>query len=190
VRELSLHLLDIVENSLEAGATRVLVDVAEDTIRNRLTIKVEDNGRGMDQTTLARALDPFFTTRTTRHVGLGLPLLRAAAQRCDGDLRIQSRPGHGTTVAADFRRDHIDRAPLGDIESTLLALVLMVGESDIRYTQRRDKKVFALDTAELREALGSVPLGHPRVRAWVQQYIQEGLESLSEGALCEADSVV
>ena len=109
MRELSLHLLDIVQNALEAGASRVQITVNEDARHNRLTITVEDNGRGMDAEMLARVADPFFTTRKTRHVGLGIPLFKAAAQRCAGDLIITSEPGQGTKVVAEMQRDHIDR---------------------------------------------------------------------------------
>jgi anti-sigma regulatory factor (Ser/Thr protein kinase) len=184
VRELSLHLLDIVQNALEAGASRVQIIVNEDAQRNRLTIAVEDNGRGMGAETLARVADPFFTTRTTRHVGLGIPLFKAAAQRCAGDLTIASQPGRGTTVVAEMQRDHIDRAPLGDIKSTLLSILLMADSdrvtADIRYEQRLDDRTFVLDTKEVREALDGVPLSHPQVRNWLEGFIDEGLADLRE----------
>jgi anti-sigma regulatory factor (Ser/Thr protein kinase) len=178
VRELSLHLLDIVQNALEAGASRVQIIVSEDSQRNRLTIAVEDNGRGMDAETLARVSDPFFTTRKTRHVGLGIPLFKAAAQRCAGDLTITSQLGQGTRVMAEMQRDHIDRAPLGDVKSTLLSMLLMAGSADIRYEQRFDDCTFVLDTKEMREALDGVPLIHPQVRDWLEEFIAEGLADL------------
>ncbi|MBC7234854.1 MAG: ATP-binding protein [Chloroflexi bacterium] len=180
MRELSLHILDIVENSIEAGATRVEILVNEDSRANRLTIVVEDNGRGMDAETLKRVGDPFFTTRKTRHVGLGIPLFKAAAQRCAGDLIVSSEPGKGTKVVAEFQRDHIDRAPLGDIKSTLLGLILSCEQCDIRYEQRLDGRAFVLDTRELRDILGQVPLSHPQVRDWLEEYIEEGLAELRQ----------
>lgn len=178
MRELSLHLLDIVQNALEAGANRVEITVNEDSHRNRLTIAVEDNGRGMDAETLRRVTDPFFTTRKTRHVGLGIPLFKAAAQRCAGDLTIASQPGQGTKVVAEMQRDHIDRAPLGDVKSTLLSILLMASSADIRYEQRFDDRAFALDTKEVRDALDGVPLTHPQVRDWLEGFIDEGLAAL------------
>jgi len=124
MRELSLHILDALENSLEAGATAIELTIEEDMRADRLTIAVRDNGRGMSKAQLDRVFDPFFTTRTTRHVGLGVPLFKAAAQRCNGDLTVTSQPGEGTTLQAIFQHSHIDRAPLGDIQGTLLAVIL------------------------------------------------------------------
>ncbi|MBC7315102.1 MAG: ATP-binding protein [Chloroflexi bacterium] len=178
MRELSLHILDVIENALEAGASRIEVEIDEDTARNVLAIRVADNGRGMDEETLRRVTDPFFTTRQTRHVGLGLPLFKAAAERCNGGLTITSQPGKGTEVRAIFQYDHIDRAPLGDMPATLLGAILSHHACDIAYRHRVDGQTFTFDTAELREALGGLPLSHPQVRAWLEAYLQEGIQSL------------
>ena len=178
MRELSLHILDIVENSFEAGATRADLRISEDRRANWLTIVVSDNGRGMDAETLQRVGDPFFTTRTTRHVGLGIPLLRAAARRCSGDLLLTSEPGKGTCLEATFEWDHIDRAPLGDIKGALLGMMLFQARADIHYRHFRDGRVFEFDTAEMREQLGNIPLTHPRVRAWLDGFLEEGLAEL------------
>lgn len=180
--ELSLHILDLLQNSLEAGATYIQLDIVEDTAQNRLAISVEDDGRGMHEKALARVDDPFFTTRTSRRVGLGIPLLKAAARRCNGDLRVTSRVGMGTRVEVDFERDHIDRAPLGDMISTLLGFILSSpadGETcDIRYTHRLDGHIFTFDTREIREVLGGVPLTHPRVRRWMEDFLHQGFADL------------
>ena len=112
MRELSLHILDLVENALTAGADRITVRVEESTATDRLSIRVQDNGKGMPEEKIRHLEDPFVTTRKTRRVGLGLSLLAAAARRCDGDLSVTAPPGRGTTVRADFRRSHIDLAPL------------------------------------------------------------------------------
>ncbi|MCX7706798.1 MAG: ATP-binding protein, partial [Anaerolineae bacterium] len=136
MRELSLHILDALQNSLEAGATLVELTVDEDLAADRLTIVIRDNGRGMDEATLARVTDPFFTTRKTRHVGLGIPLFKAATERCNGDFVITSAPGKGTTLEATFQHSHIDRAPLGDMVGTLLSFILG-GTCDVRYVHRR-----------------------------------------------------
>jgi len=181
VRELSQHVLDLLENSLGAGATRVDLEIVEDSAQNRLCIRVQDNGRGMDEQMLARVTDPFFTTRTTRDVGLCIPLLKAAAQRCNGDLTIASTVDVGTCVEVVFDQDHIDRAPLGDMQSTLLGAVLSVTEPRICYTHRVDGREFAFDTAEIREALGDVPLSHPRVRDWFIAFMTEGFRELRQG---------
>lgn len=185
MRELSLHILDILQNSAEAGASCIELDIDEDLQADRLSVCVKDNGRGMDATLLARVTDPFFTTRTTRHVGLGLPLLRAAAERCNGNLRIESQPGVGTTVAAGFQRNHIDRAPLGNIRDTLMAFILgqnAEGAVDLRYRHRVGDGRFEFDTAELRQELDGIEFAHPRVRQWLEEFIAEGEADLYNGS--------
>lgn len=181
MRELALHVLDVLENSLEAGATEISLVINEDLPGDKLSILVQDNGRGMDEATLQRVLDPFFTTRTTRHVGLGLPLLAAAARRCDGDLVLDSAPGRGTTLTTTFRHSHIDRAPLGDMAGTLLAFLL--GDRGdalhLSYRHLRNGREFALDTAALHAELDGVPLSHPLVRDWLQDYLVEGEAELA-----------
>ena len=178
MRELSQHILDLLENALEAGASRVRLEIVEDTTRDRLTIVVADNGRGMDAETVARVVDPFYTTRTTRDVGLGIPLFKAAAQRCEGDLTISSEPGAGTIVTAAFVRSHIDRAPLGNMESTLMSVLLSQHDCDLVYEHRFDDRSFSLDTAEIKEILGDLPFTHPDIRRWLQATIREGYQEL------------
>ncbi len=182
MRELSMHILDALVNSLEAGATQVELQVVEDLKADRLTIAVSDNGRGMDAEALQRALDPFYTTRTTRHVGLGLPLLAAAARRCDGDLTLQSAPSKGTQLTATFRYSHVDRAPLGNMADTVLAFMLgMNCDMRLRYEHRVDGQAFGLDTSEVEAQLDGVPLSHPQVWAWLQEYLEEGERELRAG---------
>lgn len=178
MRELSLHVLDILENALEAGASRIVLEIDEDSATNRLTIGITDNGRGMSPETLQRIADPFFTTRTTRNVGLGIPLFKAAAQRCNGDLAITSQLGAGTRVLAEFQLDHIDRAPLGDMRGTLLSVLLSQHICDLHYRHRVNARTFEFDTAELRQILGDVPLTHPQVRAWIEDFLSEGYAEL------------
>jgi len=182
VRELSLHILDALENSVEAGATRIELTIEEDLKNDILRIVIKDNGRGMSEEFARQVLDPFVTTRTTRHVGLGLPLFAAAAQRCNGQLRIQSAPGVGTTVTATFQYSHIDRAPLGDVATSLMAVVLSKRPVDIHYKHSVDGRMFEFDTAELRQELGTVPFSHPLVRQWLESALAEGLASLQRPA--------
>jgi anti-sigma regulatory factor (Ser/Thr protein kinase) len=176
MRELSLHILDVLENALEAGATEVRLEIDEDLRADRLTIAVRDNGRGMDAQTARRALDPFFTTRTTRHVGLGIPLFAAAARRCEGDLSLESTPGRGTAVTVTFRHSHLDRAPLGDVTGTLLAFLLSERVAGLHffYHHQVNGRSFNLDTLAIRAELGDIPLSHPLVRGWLRDYIAEG----------------
>ena len=178
MRELSLHALDVIENALEAGASWIQVRIDEDIKADLLTIEIVDNGRGMSKELLDRVLNPFYTTRKTRHVGLGLPLFREAARRCDGELIIQSEPGKGTRVKATFRRSHIDRAPMGDIPSTLLAPLLCGHAVDLDYTHSVEDRKFQLNTAEIRKELGDIPLTYPKVRDWLFQELREGEASL------------
>jgi signal transduction histidine kinase len=121
VRELALHLLDIAENSVAAKAQNITISVNEDHQADRLQMSVIDDGCGMDEATVARVIDPFFTSRTTRKVGLGLPFLKQAAEACNGDMQIYSTPGKGTQIKVEFQYSHIDRMPLGDLAGTFLS---------------------------------------------------------------------
>ncbi len=179
MRELGLHILDVLENSLAAGATCVELLIEENLAADRLTITVQDDGRGMSPEQLARIFDPFYTTRTTRHVGLGVPLFKAAAERCNGDLTITSRVGEGTVLQAMFQHSHIDRAPLGNIPSTLLAFILS-GSCDLHYIHRIDEQAFEFHTADVRAELGDIPLTHPAVRDWLQDFIVAGEAELRQ----------
>ena len=173
MRELSLHILDAMQNSLEAGATLIELSIEEDLAADRLTITIRDNGHGMSEDQLARISDPFFTTRSTRHVGLGVPLFKAAAERCNGDLTVTTQLDEGTTLQAVFQHSHIDRAPLGNITGTLLATIL--GQTcDVRYTHRVGGREFKFHTADMRAELGDVPLTHPEVRKWLEKFIAAG----------------
>lgn len=178
MRELSLHVLDVMENAVEAGASRIKIRIDEDTEADCMCIEVADNGRGMTQEMVKAVLGPFVTTRTTRHVGLGLPLLAAAAHRCGGDLAIESELGKGTQVRATFRHSHVDRAPLGDMPTALMAILLARQAVDLNYAHSVDGEEFQFDTAEIRQELGDVPLTHPKVREWLYAMLQEGEGSL------------
>ena len=183
MREISLHILDVLENAVEAGASRINVTIEENLKADALVIEITDNGKGMEQELISRVLDPFFTSRNTRHVGLGLPLFLAASRRCEGDLVIRSTPGKGTGVRATLRHSHIDRAPLGDVASSLIAILLSERPVDLDYIHRVDSRDFRFDSSEIRRELENVPLTHPRVREWLHQYFREGETSLvSEGA--------
>lgn len=164
MEDLSLHILDIVENSTMAGATLVRIDILEDAKNNVLQITIEDNGRGMDPEMLEKIRDPFVTTRTTRSVGLGLSLLEQAAQETGGNMAITSNAGRGTTVKATFQTDHIDRKPMGDMGATLTALIAGNPEVDFIYSNNLDNELMELDTRELRAELGDdVPMNDPVV---------------------------
>jgi len=178
VLELSLHILDLLENAIEAGASRIKLAIEEDLSKDLLRITVNDNGRGMDKATLERARDPFLTTRSTRRVGLGIPLFAATAEHCNGSFRIESTPGEGTIVAATFQHSHIDRPPIGDMVITLLSVILGQEHVDLCYRHQVNGREFEFDTEEVRTRLGEVPISHPLVRKWLKGYLQEGLSAL------------
>ena len=180
MRELALHILDLVQNAREAGAHRVDVTVTERPGDDLLTIEVHDDGRGMDAATVARVTDPFFTTRTSRHVGLGLPLAAAGAQQAGGDIAIQSVPGQGPCVTLTYQWHHWDRPPIGDLPATLMAVLLGDSSLAVHYAPQVDQRTFAVSSDELRQALGDVPLSHPLVRTWLIDYLHEGEMALTQ----------
>jgi anti-sigma regulatory factor (Ser/Thr protein kinase) len=153
LRELALHLLDIAENSVSAKADTIWVTVEEDHSADRLRMQVKDNGVGMSAEMVARVADPFVTSRTTRKVGLGIPLLKAAAEACSGGLTIESEPGKGTCITVDFQHSHIDRMPLGNLASTILTLV--VGSPEVRWIFQYtvDGRRFTFDNQPIKEIL-------------------------------------
>ncbi|MBG0787743.1 MAG: sensor histidine kinase [Anaerolineaceae bacterium] len=182
MRELALHILDIAENSISAGATRIMISVEENQYTDRLVITIEDNGKGMDAETLARITDPFITSRTTRNVGLGIPFFKAAAEACEGLFKIQSRPGKGTTVKAEFKRSHIDRMPLGDLAGTLQTLI--IGTPDVHwiFEYRINDEVFRFDDEPVKEILDGVPLSDPSVMRYIRDALRTGIEELRQDA--------
>ncbi len=178
MRELSLNVLDIAQNSISAGASLIELEVAADTAADRLTIRIIDNGCGMTAEQAARVRDPFYTTRTTRKVGMGVPLFRMAAEMADGDLTIDTAPGQGTTVSATFRLSHIDRMPLGDMCGTVITLIRLNPSLDFVYRFSVDDKRFTLDTRELRVQLEDVPLDEPDVINWIEAYVRESTDEM------------
>ena len=151
MEDLSLHILDVAENSISSSAKRIEIRINEDTDKDVLTIEIKDDGKGMDEQTLKKSLDPFFTTRTTRRVGLGLPLLAQAARETGGKIELDSSPGRGTTVRATFGYSHPDRKPMGDIHETLRTLVMGHPEIDLLYEHTRNGSLYRFDTRELTE---------------------------------------
>jgi len=182
MRELSLHILDIVQNSVAAAAGVVTISVEEDMDKDILTLSVADDGRGMDQETAIRATDPFYTTRTTRRVGMGLPMLKSTAIDCNGSFAINSRPGEGTTVTASYQWTHIDRPPLGDMVSTMLALLLGNEEINIRYCHQKDGLTFEFESREMKEVLDGLSFQNPDVYQWLKEFLTEGENSLTGSA--------
>jgi anti-sigma regulatory factor (Ser/Thr protein kinase) len=178
MRELALHLLDVAENSVSAGASIVQVAVLEDTRQDRLKLVVQDDGKGMDPEILSQVTDPFFTSRKTRKVGLGLPLLKEAAEACNGGLTIQSEPGKGTLVEVEFQRGHIDRMPLGDLSATFLTLLVSAPHIRWLFKHGLDGTQCVLDSQPIIEALGDVSITEPSVLAFLREYIQQAFAEI------------
>lgn len=183
MRELSLNVMDIAQNSITAGASLIEILVEETKQPETLVIKIADNGKGMTEEQVRRVVDPFYTTRTTRKVGLGIPLFKMAAEMTGGAFSIESTVGEGTTVTAKFLAAHVDMTPLGDINSTIRMLILCNPDRDFVFCRSLDGESFTLDTRELREVLGAeVPLSDPEVAQWVREYLTENTETILGGA--------
>lgn len=178
MRELSLNVMDIAQNSISAGASLITLEVEEDLTRDLLRISVKDNGRGMTPEQVQNVTDPFYTTRTTRNVGLGVPLFKMEAEMTGGHFTIDSTVGVGTDLTAVFHPSSVDMIPLGDINGTVQLLVTGNPERDFLYSRwykdHGGERGFALDTRELREVLGGeVALNAPEVVLWVKDYLEE-----------------
>ena len=179
MKELSLHILDIAKNSVKAQATLIEIYVTEDESKNLLTIEIKDNGCGMSEEFLKTVKDPFSTTRTTRKVGMGISLFEAAAVQCGGKLDITSEVDVGTTLTTTFELDNIDRAPIGDMAGTMQTLISGSPAIEFIYRHEKNSKVFVLDTRELKQVLGEVPLDTPEVLLWIEGYVNEGLGEIN-----------
>ena len=183
MKELSLNILDITENSLKANASLVSIKLSEDT--EWLVIEITDNGDGMTEQTLKTVSDPFYTTRTTRKVGMGIPLFKLAAEQTGGRVDITSRhkddfPGsHGTSVIARFNKNHIDFTPIGDVISTMVTLIQGHPDADFSFSHINESREVMLDTRALREILGDVPLNSYEVLLWIQEHLMEQYEGFN-----------
>ena len=180
--ELSLHILDIAENSIRARARRVMIDMTEDREADRLTLEIRDDGKGMTEEERKRALDPFYTTKKVRRVGLGLPMLAQAAANTGGSLEIESNPGSGTRVRVAFGLSHIDRQPLGDLPGTIVALI--AGSPDVHFVYRhhRDGRAYKLDTDEIKREIEDVPINHIEVLKYIRHDVEDGLRAINAEA--------
>ena len=177
MKELSLNILDVSENSVKAKATLVEISLYE--TEETLTISINDNGVGMTEETRRSVIDPFYTTRTTRKVGLGIPLFKFAAEQTGGKIEIESKhidsypDCHGTTVKATFYKKHIDFTPLGDVVSTITTLIQ--GHADIDFLYRHDfgERGVLLDTREIRQVLEDIPLDSYEILNWIKENLEE-----------------
>lgn len=183
MKELSLHVLDVAKNSVKAGATLTKIEI-ERKSDGMMTIRISDNGCGMTEEVVRRVTDPFYTTRTTRSVGLGLPLWRLAAEQTGGYMTVESsveKGNSGTTVTAVFDTNSIDCMPMGDIVSTVCVLISGSPEVDFLFTDTSEERAISLDTREMREVLGEdVSLALPEVQLWIAEYLSEQYNNKNE----------
>ncbi len=178
MKELSLHILDIMQNSIVAGATLIRLELIEDKEEDLLCFSVTDNGKGMSEEMVEAVINPFTTSRTTRKVGLGIPLLKAAAELTGGGITLSSKVGEGTVITAKFGYSHIDRQPLGDMAETMLGLITAYQEIDFVYQHRVNTEEYALDTREMRQMLGDVSFSEPQVMLWLSEFLKENEATL------------
>lgn len=184
MRELSLHILDIAENSLRSKASLIEIVVKEDSEKNSYKIVIKDDGCGMKKEYAQSIVSPFVTERNTRKVGLGLPLFAQTAKMCSGKLCIYSKPNKGTTVVVKMKRNHIDLPPLGKIADTLLSLIITSNEIDIKFVHQFNHHKYELDTREIKKIIENDSLNNPSIVKWVKEYIEENENYLrKKGAL-------
>lgn len=181
--EISMNILDVAQNSVRAGASLIEISIDIDEAKDVMTVVIEDNGCGMTKEQIAKVEDPFFTTRTTRKVGLGVPFFKLAAEACGGSFLITSEVGKGTVVRAVFGYSSIDRMPLGDISATIHTLITFNTGIDFVYKYSYNGKYFDLDTRKFKEVLDGVPLDVPEVSAYIMEYLQENKSETDGGAV-------
>ncbi len=181
--EISLNILDVAQNSIKAGADLITIRVKADTGSDELSIMIEDNGCGMSREQLEKVTDPFFTSRTTRNVGLGVPFFKEAAELTGGSFDIESEEGKGTRVTAVFVLSSIDRMPLGDISQTIHDLIVYNTSIDFIYQYGYNDRSFTMDTREFKEILGDIPFDVPEVSSYILDFLNENKAETDGGAV-------
>jgi hypothetical protein len=180
MNDLALHILDIVQNSISAGALLIRIIVSENLIKDLLSITIEDNGKGMTEEQVSKLADPFFTSRTTRKVGMGIPLFKQSAEQSGGRLDIKSKVGIGTTITATFAYSNIDRPPLGDVANAVIILVTSNPTIRFVYEYSFNDRSYLFDTKEIMEVLGDVPINTPGVAKYLEEMVKENMEEARE----------
>lgn len=176
--EISLNILDVAQNSISAGSCLTEIAIFIDTAADMLEVVINDNGKGMTPEQVAMVVNPFFTTRTTRKVGLGVPFLKMAAEFTGGHYKIKSKLGKGTKVSAVFGLSHIDRMPIGDIAGTMVSLIGSKPDLDFIFRYCVDGNEFILDTREMRQVLEGIPLYEPEVLNYISELINENIDTI------------
>lgn len=181
MRELSLHILDLAQNSVEAGARNLQIDIDENE-NGYFTFSISDDGRGMTEEMVKKVRDPFVTTRLTRKVGMGIPFMDMVTSQCGGYFDIKSQPGECTVVKAAFKADNIDRPPLGDIAGSIAVLLAGAPELNLVFNYKAANGAFCFDTRQVREVLGQdTDFAHPEIYRWTEEYLRQQLDALHAG---------
>lgn len=183
--DLSLHLMDIMQNSIRAEASLVEVGIIAEKSKDLLEMYIKDNGKGMTEEIMGKVTDPFHTSRTTRKVGLGIPLFKDAAEMAGGQLTIQSMPGEGTTVTATFQIDNIDRKPLGDIPDTMAMSIMSYPNLEFHLTLRNDETEYVFRTEDVRAQIGELPINDVVIVNFIRDMLAEQISLLFGGILNE-----
>ena len=182
MNELSLYILDLAQNSVAAKATRIRISIEIDTDNDKIRVLLEDNGCGMDEALLRSVVSPFTTTRKTRKVGLGIPMIKQLCEMCEGEFGIESKVGEGTTLSLTFTRSHVDLPPMGAIEDTLVSLINgSPGDIEFEVSYRYGESLFEFSTQEVRKVLDGVPLNTPDVLMWIRGYLEECIGEAENG---------
>jgi K+-sensing histidine kinase KdpD len=178
MKDIALHILDVANNSVSAKATLVEVVIDEQPVENTFTLIIKDNGKGMSAEIVEKVTDPFYTTRTTRKVGMGIPLLKQNAEQTGGWLTIESEEGKGTTLKTVFQHDNIDRPPLGDIAGVMTILITGNPKIDFLYTHKIQNKTITFDTREIKEALEGVSINNPQIVRYLREMFEENIQDI------------
>lgn len=178
MEDISLHILDIAENSVVGGASLIKISIMEDTDKDLLSVVIEDNGKGIPEELIKKVLDPFYTTRTNRRVGFGLSLLAQSAKEAGGDISVRSKVGEGTLISASFVHSHIDRKPVGNISATFLVLIAGNPLVDFIFYYRKNTSIFELDTRQIKSELDGIPINSPTVLSAIREDLRENLNDI------------
>lgn len=181
MQDLAMHILDIAYNSIRAQASEITVTYRDSTIANKITITIQDNGCGLSELQIQQVTNPFYTTRTTRRVGMGVALFQGLAQQCDGQFSLTSQVNLGTTIQVSVRKDHWDTPPQGDLAQTMQTLIQADPTIHFQFNMVLDTKTFTFDTKEIQAILtDEVSLSEPTILLWIQEYIHQGISELTK----------
>lgn len=181
MQDFAMHLLDLAHNSISAKATKLLIDINESPSNDRFEIGLTDDGCGMDEETLKKARNPFYTSRTTRRVGLGIPLLEGTTKQCAGKFHLKSTPGKGTFIGSTMPYKCIDRPPLGDVGQCVAMILQAAPTIHLTFDYTYENETFSLDSDEIKATLGDVSIDEPEILLFIQSYVQEHIKALQHG---------